>query len=446
MPAKQVVLAEYFTVEDRTLLFIVREDFKQPVVIEIEKRIEEIQEFVKKHFQAGTNEAGKFMPTSDKLRVLDEAEYQSFFGEFVAPLVSPLPEGDLITQEGDIIWLVPHNFLHYLPLHALKVDGRYLIERNPICYTPSASVMKYCHQKRKEKREKVLIFADSRTTQPDERLLHAQIQAQAIKQLFNDPPAELYVGDEVTKDLLKKKLQESKKDIDILHIACHGIFKSQEALKSGIKFVKKENLTDEEKLKDEEILTAEEIFSLDMNADLVTLSACESGINDNKPGDELIGLTRALIYAGTPSVLVSLWSVDEISTSILMSQFYQKLKEGLNKAEALQQAQLEVRRMTVKKVIDYCEAAKHLINNPATQQLLDVNIADMQFNAKDFKSALHSYNQILKNMNIDTEDYIIIKKKITQCKLARNYHVDYTTLVYDSLYYWAPFVLIGDWR
>lgn len=440
MSAKRVVLAEYFTVEDRTLLFIVRKDFDEPEVREISTRTEAIQQFVKKHFQAGVNEAGRFMSTSDKVTELDEAEYQSFFGDFVAPLVSPLPKGDLMTQEGDIIWLVPHNFLHYLPLHALKVDGRYLIERNPVCYTPSASVMKYCHQKRKGKREKALIFADSRTTQPDEQLLHAQIQAQVIKQLFNDPPAELYVGDEVTKDLLKHKLQESKKDIDILHIACHGVFKSQEALKSGIKFVKKENLTDEE------ILTAEEIFSLEMNADLVTLSACESGINDNKPGDELIGLTRALIYAGTPSVLVSLWSVDEISTSILMSRFYQKLKERLNKAEALQQAQLEVQRMTVQEVIDYCEAAKHQINNLATRQLLDVNIADMQFNAKDFKSALHSYNQILKNMDIDTKDYRIIKKKVTQCKLARNYQVDYTTLVYDSLYYWAPFVLIGDWR
>ncbi|MDZ8226732.1 CHAT domain-containing protein [Nostoc sp. ChiVER01] len=437
MPAQRVVLAEYFTVEDRTLLFIVREDFEQPLVQEIPIGTETIQNFVKKYFQEK-----KVKDWNEQ----DEQDYQDCFSPFVAPLVCESPKGDLMTQENDIIWFVPHNFLHYLPLHALKVGDRYLIERNPVCYTPSASVMKYCHQKRKDKREKALIFADSRTTQPDEQLLHAQIQAQVIKQLFNDPPAELYIGDEVTKDLLKRKLQESKKDIDILHIACHGVFNSQEALKSGIKFAKKENLTDEEKLKDEEILTAEQIFSLEMNADLVTLSACESGINDNKPGDELIGLTRALIYAGTPSVLVSLWSVDEISTSILMSRFYQKLKEGLNKTEALQQAQLEVQRITVQEVIDYCEAAKHQINNPVTQQLLDVNIADMRFNAKDFKLALHSYNQILKNMDIDTKDYRIIKKKLTQCKLARNYQVDYTTLVYDSIYYWAPFLLVGDWR
>ena len=442
MSTKRVVLAEYFTVEDRTLLFLVREDFEEPEVVEILVGTEEIQEFVKRHFQEEKNAEGEVVKsTRDKVSSLDEITYQSFFAPFIAPLgTCRLSTKDLMTEEDDIIWFVPHNFLHYLPLHALKVGDRYLIERNPVCYTPSASVMKYCHEKRKGRRERALILADSRTTQPDEQLLHAQIQAHEIKQLFNNPPAELYVGDEVTKDLLKHKLQESKKDIDILHIACHGVFKSQEALKSGIKFVKKENL------KDEEILTAEEIFSLEMNADLVTLSACESGINDNKPGDELIGLTRALIYAGTPSVLVSLWSVDEISTSILMSRFYQKLKEGLNKASALQQAQLEVQHISVQEVIDYCEAAKNQINNPATQQLLNVNIADMQFNAKDFKSALHSYNQIQKNVDIDTEDYKTIKIKVTQCKLARNYQVDYTTRVYDSIYYWAPFVLIGDWR
>ena len=74
-------------------------------------------------------------------------------------------------------------------------------------------------------------------------------------------------------------------------------------------------------------LTAEEIFGLKMEVDLVTFSACETGVNEYRPGNELIGLTRALIYAGTPSVVVSLWAVDDLSTGLLMQHFYQQLKK-----------------------------------------------------------------------------------------------------------------------
>ncbi|NET72523.1 MAG: hypothetical protein F6K62_16825, partial [Sphaerospermopsis sp. SIO1G2] len=112
MPAQQVVLAEYFTVEDRTLLFIVRQDFKEPKVVEIPVGTEEIQEFVKKYLQ---EKQVRYWNEQD------EQDYQNLFQQFVSPLVSKSPEGDLMTQENDIIWLVPHNFLHYLPLHALKV-------------------------------------------------------------------------------------------------------------------------------------------------------------------------------------------------------------------------------------------------------------------------------------------------------------------------------------
>jgi CHAT domain-containing protein len=75
---------------------------------------------------------------------------------------------------------------------------------------------------------------------------------------------------------------------------------------------------------------------------LVTLSACQTGINETKPGDELIGLTRALIYAGTSSVMVSLWSVDAASTKELMLHFYKLVKSGKDRATALQQAQINI--------------------------------------------------------------------------------------------------------
>jgi CHAT domain-containing protein len=92
----------------------------------------------------------------------------------------------------------------------------------------------------------------------------------------------------------------------------------------------------------DDMLTAREIFDLKLNAELVTLSACETGINETKQGDELIGFTRALTYAGASSVIVSLWSVYDPSTRELMAEFYKLLKHEKDKATALQQAQIKI--------------------------------------------------------------------------------------------------------
>ena len=81
---------------------------------------------------------------------------------------------------------------------------------------------------------------------------------------------------------------------------------------------------------------------MDLNASLVVLSGCETGLG-NSSGDEFVGLTRAFIYAGTPSVVASLWKVDDASTAHLMSSFYRNLKTK-SKAESLRQAQLEMIR------------------------------------------------------------------------------------------------------
>jgi CHAT domain-containing protein len=85
-----------------------------------------------------------------------------------------------------------------------------------------------------------------------------------------------------------------------------------------------------------------EIFNLKLNAELVVLSACETGLGKEVRGEGLIGLTRAFLYAGTPSVAVSLWKVEDRSTAELMARFYRHLKDGRTKAGALRQAQLDL--------------------------------------------------------------------------------------------------------
>ena len=94
--------------------------------------------------------------------------------------------------------------------------------------------------------------------------------------------------------------------------------------------------------KDDGQLRVEEIFDLELNADFVTLSACETGSGDLSEGDELIGLSRAFIYAGTSAVIVSLWKVDDISTSMLMTKMHQLIDAGMSLSAALSQAQRDM--------------------------------------------------------------------------------------------------------
>jgi CHAT domain-containing protein len=171
----------------------------------------------------------------------------------------------------------------------------------------------------------------------------------------------------------------------------------------------------------------------------VTLSACESGVNQLRAGDELIGLTRAILYAGAASVVVSLWSVDEISTSILMRGFYTALKAGQGKAAALREAQLSLREMTVIDAIGYCTE----IRQDGDSGLLDRDIADLRFIAKDFAAALEGYQRLAAH-GADPE----LASAITRCRraLRAGPTPDYDLRPYADPYFWAPFVLMGDWR
>jgi CHAT domain-containing protein len=91
------------------------------------------------------------------------------------------------------------------------------------------------------------------------------------------------------------------------------------------------------------MLTADKLYSLELNVDLVTLSACETGLSKIANGDDLVGLTRGFLYAGSASIVASLWQVDDLATSQLMSRFYRGL-DKIDKREALRTAQLETRK------------------------------------------------------------------------------------------------------
>jgi CHAT domain-containing protein len=118
----------------------------------------------------------------------------------------------------------------------------------------------------------------------------------------------------------------------MLHFAVHAELNEQDPLSSALLLAGEG--------KDDGRLKVGEIFSLNLKAGIVVLSACETGLGKNNSGDEIIGLTRAFIYAGTPSVITTLWKVNDRASYELMSEFYSNLKSA-KKSEALRQAQLK---------------------------------------------------------------------------------------------------------
>jgi CHAT domain-containing protein len=127
------------------------------------------------------------------------------------------------------------------------------------------------------------------------------------------------------------------KDVAVLHLACHGLLDSRFPLDSGLALAIPEAPAPGQ---DNGLLQAWEILEqVRLDADLVTLSACETGLGAEMGGEGLVGLTRAFLYAGARSVISTLWSVADESTAELMRSFYGELARGRSKAEALQLAQ-----------------------------------------------------------------------------------------------------------
>ena len=152
------------------------------------------------------------------------------------------------------------------------------------------------------------------------------------------PKAATYLGADATEE----NAASVGKDVPLIHYACHAIVNERFPLDSALALTIPQKPVEGQ---DNGLLQAWEIFErVRIDADLVTLSACESGLGKEVGGEGLIGLTRAFQYAGARSVLASLWKVEDESTAELMKRFYGYLKSGLTKDEALRLAQIDLIR------------------------------------------------------------------------------------------------------
>jgi hypothetical protein len=236
--------------------------------------------------------------------------------------------GDILHEiKTEKIYIIPHKVLHYLPFQALRHETGYLVEDFQIGYCPSATALKYVFAKRKEKGVDMLALGNPDLGLKDMDLPEAEEEVIFLAKIF--PNSKILIR----KNASEKKLKALAGSYDIIHIASHADFNSMQPLESSLRLA----ATGE----DDGRLTTKEVFDIKLNAYLVTLSGCETGLGKITHGDEVTGLSRAFIYAGTPSILGSLWKVQDEPTRMLMEKFYKNLRR-MDKFNALQQAQLDM--------------------------------------------------------------------------------------------------------
>ena len=225
--------------------------------------------------------------------------------------------------------IVPHGILHYLPFNALNSGNSYLIDKYSVSYLPSSSIMKFLKQRKTQEAKNALIFGNPDLGDPKYDLKYAEEEAVTISKGF--PHAKVLIRKEATKTAFKKFGSQ----FDYIHFATHGQFESDAPLNSGL-FLAKDSENDG-------VLSVNELYSIRLNADLITLSACETALGKINPGDDVVGLTRGFLFAGSSSIVASLWKVDDMATAQLMTEFYSNLRKT-NKRDALRDAQLNIKK------------------------------------------------------------------------------------------------------
>lgn len=239
-------------------------------------------------------------------------------------LITPL-EPYLKTRK---IGIVPHNVLHYLPLAALTDGRRYFGDDHLLFYLPSASVLPFIQDKRKPT-PKTLLALSQGQAEGFPLLQYADRTAEDVARLYNTTALTNRAATETA-------FRAGANSSGIVFIAAHGRLTTLNPLFSKIVLAPDEN--------NDGALEVHEIYGLDLkNVSLIVLSGCQTQLGGRSDGDDIVGLNRAFIYAGAPTVVASLWSVQDKQTGELMTSFFKYLRQGVGKADAMQRAQRELR-------------------------------------------------------------------------------------------------------
>lgn len=299
--ARDVLLVEYVAHGDQLLVFGARSDRPDPALRLLPVRLSDVERDIREGI-ANPNKLDRVLARP-------------------AMLACALPIVEW-TNPGDLVCIVPAGPLFYVPLHAVRVGAEPLIARNPIFYTPSATILRSRIRGRAEaqRRSGAAVFSN-----PTGDLRHAEAEASAVANLLAVKPT---VRAEATRD----RVLAAPASASTVHFAGHAFFNGADPLGSGLVAAGKQ------------VVTARDLFAAPRTAmRLITLSACETGVSAVDPGDEIIGLTRALLHAGAVSLITTLWPIDDAVSAELMRSFYERwIVRGEPKVDALAGAQRDV--------------------------------------------------------------------------------------------------------
>lgn len=256
---------------------------------------------------------------------------------------------------------IPDDILHYLPFETLiisqKNEKRWLIRNYKVSYAPSISSLRGIIQREgingQKPRKDILAFGDpffgpreeeesareilkdfsSANTSSFFRLKYSGLEIEKIRALFKKAEINIFKREEATEEQLKKL---NLSDYKILHLATHCLIDNEKPARSSIVFSLADTSTEDG------FLQMREIFNLKLNSDLVSLSACETGLGQFIRGEGIEGLNRAFFYAGASSVLMSLWAVHDQATSQFMERYYFHLRSSNSIMDSLRKTKFEM--------------------------------------------------------------------------------------------------------
>lgn len=307
------------------------------------------KQLLKKDFSASLENVFHFMSNTEYLFTKNEDSkkfcYSAYklYSKLILPFKNEIYNKNLIViPDGKLSYIPFEGLLETLPDTADLIEFdklNYLIKNYNINYSNSANLLFKQSNSSKKTKIKTLAFAPEYSAEKIEiggkiiSLVPLPGVLQEVNQISETVNTKLFIGKEATETNFRKNVE----DYGILHLAMHAFINDSLPALSSLAFTQSKS----EDSKADGLLNTLDIYNLKLNAKLTVLSACNTGSGQLKKGEGILSLSRGFLYAGCPSIIMSLWEVDDQSGTQIMSSFYSNLKKGKPKDEALRAAKLE---------------------------------------------------------------------------------------------------------
>ena len=376
---------QWYITNEKILAFIVSSDDNINVWQSTENDLEKLIETVNHYLQLYYSDNGKQEWIKQLPNLLQSFSETLHLNEII----------NLIPSTCKRLIIIPHRFLHILPIHAFPIsEDKVLQDKYTVQYTPSCQLLQ-----RIQKPEQYELTNFLAIQNPTKDLTFTDLEVNIIATLFTQN--QIIAKDNATQNTVTTQLKNP--NYHCHHFSCHSSFNPNNPLESALILAEKE------------LFTLSEIFELNLKKSrLVVLSACETGMIDLQSlSDEYIGLPSGFLFAGSQNVVSSLWTVSDLSTAFLMIKFYQILldrNQQVSVAVALKTAQNWLQNLTVKEYLSQLNDCQQTIK-PIQQKL--------------------TVKEFTRLMDIIEDEQIRIKGMESNYKL------------FENAFYWAAFTALG---